>query len=135
VPLFSRKESEELLLSWNPSIDQNDPVEKNSVAKIAEHMGDLPLALALVAGYARSVASSYNTLLKNYPIIDREFLFRGPGNQPGSPQAYQKSVDSTWTHGLQTTHPNSRLLMETLAFLDNDSLSLEFFGTIPAERK
>jgi hypothetical protein len=135
VPVFSRMESEELLLSWNNNIDQNDPVEKNAVTKIAERIGDLPLALSLVAGYASSIASSYNDFLQNYPVIDRDFLFRGPGNQPRISQAYQNSVDSTWTHGLQTTDLNARLLMETLAFLDKDRLSLEFFKTVPAERK
>lgn len=135
VPVFRRKESEELLLSWNHGIDQNDAVEKNAVTKIAERMGDLPLALTLVAGYVSSISSSYDTFLKNYPIIGRDFLFRGPGNQSRSPQAYQKSVNSTWTHGLQTMDPNACLLMETLALLDKDGLSLEFFRAVPAEHK
>lgn len=49
--------------------------------------------------------------------------------------AYGKSMDTTWTLGLQKTDQHTRLLMETLAFLDKDGLPLEFFRLVPVERK
>jgi NB-ARC domain len=135
VPLFTRNESEELLLSLNSSVDRKSSFEKSAVTKIADRVGDLPLALTLVASYASSIASSYHTFLESYAEVDRDFLFRGLGNHLRCPQAYPKSVDTTWTLGLQNANPNARMLMETLAFLDKDGLPLAFFGTVETDRK
>jgi hypothetical protein len=135
VPLFTRKESEELLFSLNSSAHQNNSLERSAVTKIADKLSDLPLALDLVASYASSIASSYKTFLESYAEIERDFLFLGPGNQLRSPQTYQKSVDTTWTLGLLNLDPNARMLMETLAFLDKDDLPLTFFGVVPIDSK
>jgi hypothetical protein len=135
VPLFTRKESEELLLCLNSRVDQNTSLEQIAVTKIAHRVGDLPLFLNLVASYASSIASSYHTFLQSYVESDRDFLFKGFGNHLRSPQAYQKPVDTTWTLGLQKTNPNARTLMETVAFLDNDGLPLAFFGAVATDRK
>jgi hypothetical protein len=135
VPLFARKESEEYLLYMNSSDDQNNSLETTAAAKIAGSVGDLPLALSLVASYARSIACSYHIFLQQYPEIDRDFLFQGLDDHLRTSQAYQESVDRTWTLGLQNADPSARILMETLAFLDKDGLPLDFFEAIPIESK
>ena len=135
VPLFTRKESEEFLLCMNSVDDKNGSLETNAATKIASSVGDLPLALNLVASYASSIACSYHVLLQKYPEIHRGFLFQGLGDYLRAPQAYQKSVDRTWTLGLQNADPSARVLMETLAFLDKDGLPLDFFEAVPMERK
>lgn len=135
VPMFTRKESEELLFSLNSRIDQNDSFERSAVTTIANKLGDLPLALTIVASYASSIASSYKTFLESYPEIERDFLFRGPGNQLRNRQTYQKSMDTTWTLGLLKMDRNARLLMETLAFLDKDGLPVAFFGVAQMDSK
>jgi hypothetical protein len=134
VPLFTRKESEEFLLYMNSS-DHRNSLETNAATKIASSVGDLPLALSLVASYASSIACSYHIFLQQYPEIDRDFLFQGLGDHLRTSQAYQESVDRTWTLGLQNADPNARMLMETLAFLDKDGLPLAFFEAVPIECK
>src|SRR5271170_3050478 len=83
------------------SSDHQNSLETNAAAKIASRVGDLPLALSLVASYASSIACSYHIFLQQYPEIDRDFLFQGLGDHLRTSQAYQESVDRTWTLGLQ----------------------------------
>jgi hypothetical protein len=135
VPLFTRKESEAFLLDMNSGDDHNNSLETKAATKIASSVGDLPLALSLVASYASSIACSYHIFLQQYPEIDRDFLFQGLGDHLKTSQAYQESVDRTWTLGLQNADPSARTLMETLAFLDKDGLPLTFFEAVPIERK
>ena len=124
---FSRTVGQEFLLSLlSNSFADTSAEDANAAEQISDALGHLPLALNLIGTYVATNGLSYSRFLTTHRDFDRDFLF---GRLPlyWDAQAYQRSINDTWTLNYSNLDANARFLMDLLAFMDTDGVKIEFF--------
>jgi hypothetical protein len=138
---FSKTESREFLLR----LVYNEDTEQAGLAKTAWHsnaanhiattLGHLPLALDLVGSYAAATGMTLPRFLEVQTEFDRRFIFQDCTSLHWSAQAYQHSLNNTFTINLEFMDPASILLIDILTFLDPDGVPTAMFHPKLRERK
>lgn len=100
------------------------PQMQNEAQKIVEELGFLPLAIEQAAAYIRN-SQKIEEFLITYKKERRQVLgWRPKGNYP-----YNYTVATTWRMSLeqlQTSCPNSIILIHLLVFLNPDEIPVEY---------
>lgn len=136
---FNKTESREFLvkLVYSEDAEQVDFNESasNAADQIASALGHLPLALDLVGSYAAATGMTLPRFLEVHCEFDRRFIFQGSTSLHWDAQAYQRSLNNTFTFNLEFMDPISRLLIDIVAFLDPDGVPTTLFHPRLPERK
>jgi tetratricopeptide (TPR) repeat protein len=113
VEVFERKESIEFLFK------RTKQKEKETASKLAEALGDLPLALEQAGAYIEESAISLADYLMLFQEQRKEILKRG------KPAAYPETVATTWGisfRAVEEKSPEAADLLRLFAFLAPDNI-------------
>jgi len=93
--------------------------------KIAQLVGDLPLALDLVGCFIRECGMTIPQFIREHPAFERELLLTdGLGF---TDNRYAKPMISIWTLSRARLSADARLFMSILALLDGDGVPSSLF--------
>ncbi|WP_226967155.1 FxSxx-COOH system tetratricopeptide repeat protein [Streptomyces phaeolivaceus] len=121
VDLFTREESVALLRRYNPGLE---PVE---AARVAEELGDFPLAVSLAAASLQESAMPVDTYVEMLRTKMTDIL----GSQ--SAPDYPTSAAVSWSlDRLKTRTPAAAALLELCAFFGPDPIPRDLFSSRPA---
>lgn len=126
------------LLVGNQQLEQAAPAsadEETWARRIAGSVGSHPLALDLLGSYMRRRAKTMQRFVSEHPTFERDFLFREE-LKDWTENAYEVSISNMWTMNISETEEpdsglsaNAKILMNMLAFLDEDGVPLSLFTT------
>jgi hypothetical protein len=136
---FSNVDSRKFLIKivYEDADENYDPSSADvaSADQVASALGHLPLALDLVGSYTASRGMTLPRFREVHGEYDRKFIFQNPTGLHWDAQAYQRSLNSTFTFNLEFMDSNTRLLIDLVAFLDPDGVPTSLFHPKPRERK
>jgi tetratricopeptide (TPR) repeat protein len=124
VDVYSREESTEFLQRRLRSLS---PAAAN---RLAEELGDLPLALEHAAGW---LSTSHMSAEDYLPLL-RESIARQLG--PARPKDYPASIGATWTvsmNQLREQNPNAERVLDLCAFIGPNPIPLRLLAAGPPE--
>lgn len=103
--------------------------------KVANALGNLPLALDLVGSYAASSGMTLPRFLDVHNEYDRKFIFRDSASPRRDVQTHQRHLNSIFPSNRELLGPSTCLLIDLLAFFDPDGVPTALFHPKPRERK
>ncbi|KAI2462929.1 hypothetical protein F4781DRAFT_441392 [Annulohypoxylon bovei var. microspora] len=130
---FSVETGTQLLLKVT-NTDESNLEEKMAAELITDALGNLPLALDLVANYTRSLGKPLSSFWREHPHFETDFLFN-PELTTWTPPHFEESISRIWALHIypNTQNPSGLLdvkscgLINMLAFLDKDGVPLSLF--------
>lgn len=131
VESFDQDNARKFLFSVLGSNGPHTAQDISIVEKIAEAVGNHPLALNLVGSHIRCCGKTLGDFVREHPDFERNFIFR-QDLQLGREGNNERSVSDAFAlnsgpGGLYPLNEDARLLMNMLAFLDPDGAPLELF--------
>jgi hypothetical protein len=139
VQPFSNVDSRKFLIKivYADAEEDYDPNSADiaSADHVASALGHLPLALDLVGSYTASRGMTLPRFREVHGEYDRKFIFQNPASLYWDAQAYQRSLNSTFTFNLEFMDSSTRLLIDLVAFLDPDGVPTPLFHPKLRERK
>jgi tetratricopeptide (TPR) repeat protein len=121
VALFKREESKELLRRRSPEITDKD------ADRLAEALGDLPLAIAQAAAWRDETGMPVSEYLRLFDEKVAEIL------DTSSPAGYEVSVAAAWNVSfdeLRTRNPAAHQLLQVCAFFAPEPISRSLFEAV-----
>ncbi len=118
VAVFKREESKELLRRRGPEIKEDD------ANRLAEALGDLPLAIAQAAAWRAETGMPVSEYLRLFDEKVAEIL------DTSSPAGYELSVAAAWNVSfdeLRTRNPAAHQLLQVCAFFAPEPISRSLF--------
>jgi NB-ARC domain len=119
IPPLPLVDAVELLFHTSDNSDQSDSAVSKA-SQIVSELGMLPLAIDQAAAFIRM--SSLDTFIQIFRSNKADFLKEPPAGN----HSYVKSVYATWSMALDRLSPNAIQLAEAIAFLNPDTILLEF---------
>lgn len=121
VDIFQRSESRELLQRRNADLADND------ADRLAEVLGDLPLAVEQAAAWRAETGMSVDEYLGLFESKRTELL------ETGAPVDYDVAVEAAWNVSLdrlREENPGALELLEVCAFFSPEPISRQIFSAV-----
>jgi hypothetical protein len=101
--------------------------EKDAAQRLASSLGGLPLAIVHFTGYLAKSQAPIDHITKSLDKRLRSSQVWKADVPSSAARAYQFTLSTVWHLAIERLSPDARTLLEFIAFLDPDQISVDLF--------